>query len=454
RIKLIQQVTAGVQVSDVELWQQWRDRHDSVTAELVTLYPALAIPDSAVNLSEANLRNWYQANRERLRRAARASMSYIAVSRTPNAADTAAAAVRAADVHAQLVAGADFAEMAGNVSSDSLSGAQGGDLGEQRRGVFVAEFEAAALALRPGQLSAPVWSPFGWHIIRLDARTDTTFHAAHILIPVEPTGDHLDLIERQADSLDILAAEQDDGSALDRVAQALRTAVLVAPPVHQGQRLDLHGEYLGDPSVWAFGPDGIVGGTSPVIETDAAYYVFRLDTLHTEGVPPFAAVTEDVRRAAMLEAKRTLTRQAAASLATRARGAGGLLDQVGDLLAVPSTVGPFPRVSPPPVLQGAPDVVGVAFGLGVGQISDPIVTETALYVLRVTRKVLADSTAWRAQLDVQRAQALQQARQIRVQAVFASLRQAARVEDYRDELARLAREQEDAGGMPGNPFGF
>jgi parvulin-like peptidyl-prolyl isomerase len=108
------------------------------------------------------------------------------------------------------------------------------------------------------------------------------------------------------------------------------------------------------------------------------------------------------------------------------------------------------------VLQGAAEAVGVAFGLGVGQVSDPIETDAALYVLRTTRKVAADSMAWRAQIDAQRAEAVRQARQARLQAVFASLRSAARVQDYREELARLAREQEEQGLIPGggSPLGF
>ncbi len=66
--------------------------------------------------------------------------------------------------------GADFAEVARRRSTDP-GGRNGGDLGFFKRGDMIAEFEQAAFALQPGQISAnPVRTQFGWHIIRLEER--------------------------------------------------------------------------------------------------------------------------------------------------------------------------------------------------------------------------------------------------------------------------------------------
>jgi len=65
--------------------------------------------------------------------------------------------------------GADFAEVARRRSTGP--GAQeGGDLGFFKKGDMVPEFAEAAFALQPGQISDPVRSPFGWHVIRLEER--------------------------------------------------------------------------------------------------------------------------------------------------------------------------------------------------------------------------------------------------------------------------------------------
>lgn len=75
----------------------------------------------------------------------------------------------AKDIIAQLQNGADFAELARELSIDTGSGAQGGDLGWFGKGAMVAEFETAAFALEnPGDFTLePVQSQFGYHIIQL-----------------------------------------------------------------------------------------------------------------------------------------------------------------------------------------------------------------------------------------------------------------------------------------------
>jgi peptidyl-prolyl cis-trans isomerase SurA len=76
---------------------------------------------------------------------------------------------RADEVYARLLAGEDFAELAKTESQDP-SGQDGGSLGRLKRGELTAEIEAAILALRPGETSAPFRSPVGYHVFKLDSR--------------------------------------------------------------------------------------------------------------------------------------------------------------------------------------------------------------------------------------------------------------------------------------------
>lgn len=74
-------------------------------------------------------------------------------------------------VVAALAEGRDFAEVAREVSTDG-SARQGGDLGWFGPGMMIPEFEATVRALEPGQVSEPLQSRFGWHVVRLiDSRT-------------------------------------------------------------------------------------------------------------------------------------------------------------------------------------------------------------------------------------------------------------------------------------------
>lgn len=75
---------------------------------------------------------------------------------------------KADELAEQLRGGADFAELAKEHSQDPGSGANGGSLGDVAAGVMVAEFEEAAFDLEEGEISAPVKTQFGYHIIKVD----------------------------------------------------------------------------------------------------------------------------------------------------------------------------------------------------------------------------------------------------------------------------------------------
>ena len=75
---------------------------------------------------------------------------------------------------AELEGGADFAELARVRSIDTGSGQAGGDLGWFGEGMMVAPFEEGVKALEPGQVSAPVQTQFGWHVIRLNETRPVT----------------------------------------------------------------------------------------------------------------------------------------------------------------------------------------------------------------------------------------------------------------------------------------
>jgi len=73
---------------------------------------------------------------------------------------------------------ADFAELA-RLHSEDASGSKGGDLGWLSPGDTVPEFEGAMNVLKPGEISAPVQTPFGWHLIQVLERRDEDMSRDH-----------------------------------------------------------------------------------------------------------------------------------------------------------------------------------------------------------------------------------------------------------------------------------
>ena len=121
-----------------------------------------------VTASDEDAKKFYDEHPDQFTQPERVHVRHILISDDVTSADA------IAKIQADLKAGASFDEVA---KSRSLcpSAAQGGDLGEVSKGQMVPEFEAAAFALKnPGDLSEPVKTQFGWHIIRLEGRTPSS----------------------------------------------------------------------------------------------------------------------------------------------------------------------------------------------------------------------------------------------------------------------------------------
>jgi peptidyl-prolyl cis-trans isomerase SurA len=111
---------------------------------------------------------------------------------------------RLLDYKKRVENGEKFEELAKLYSEDLGSGKRGGDLGFAKRGQMVAPFEAAALKMKPNQMSDVVESEFGFHLIKLLEIRGQEYHALHILL--RPDYQRLDVIEptRFLDSVRIL----------------------------------------------------------------------------------------------------------------------------------------------------------------------------------------------------------------------------------------------------------
>lgn len=106
------------------------------------------------------------------------------------------------EIRDQIVNGeTTFAEMARKHSEDPGSAANGGELGFWKRGELAPEYEATSLKMRPGDISRPVETQFGFHIIQLIERRGNTFNTRHILM--RPSSSELDIAaaEHYLDSL-------------------------------------------------------------------------------------------------------------------------------------------------------------------------------------------------------------------------------------------------------------
>jgi parvulin-like peptidyl-prolyl isomerase len=134
-----------------------------------------------VKFDEADVRKYYEAHKAEFEQVharhilIRVQGAQVPVRPGQKDLTEAEALAKAQDLRKRIQAGEDFAQLARQESDDAGSGANGGDLGSFRRGQMVPSFEQAAFTLQPGDLSEPVKSPFGYHLIKVEAKESKTF---------------------------------------------------------------------------------------------------------------------------------------------------------------------------------------------------------------------------------------------------------------------------------------
>ena len=435
--KLFEQIAGPVYLTDAQLWLAYRDGHDSSQVSYVAFDPA-TIPDSAVHIPDSELKAYFDSHQKELSdRPGHASVSLVMIPRTISASDTAAARAKAEALRSEIAGGAKFDDVAKRESADSGSAVKGGLLGKVGKGQFVKPFEDAMYALKPGELSQPVLSPFGFHVIRVDERKGDSVTVRHILVRIAQSDSSAAQTDRRADSLS-KAANLDKPTEFDSVAKSLGLTVGHSTAT-ESDPLTWDGRYVPGGSAWVFG-GAKVGETSDLIDADDAYYLVRLDTLHEGGKPTFEAVRDDIRRELVREKKLDMLLPKAQALVTAVRGGQSLeaAAQTAGLKVEKSLA--FARATQVPVLGQATEAIGAAFGAPVGSVAPPAKGQNNVIVLRVDKRTDADRAVFEKQKKEQRDQMMQRVRQQRVQQYVAALRDAAKIEDNRRIVKANARQ--------------
>jgi peptidyl-prolyl cis-trans isomerase SurA len=241
--------------------------------------------------TDAQLRQFWEQNRaQQPKRPAAISFRQIVIAPQPDSAAKARARQLAESLVVALRHGAKFADVAKQYSADSASREQGGELGWFRRGVMVKEFEDVAFRLRPGEISDPVPTEFGYHIIQVERVQPAEVLARHVLITPTISAAQIALARRAADSVhDALLRGASFDSLARRYGDPEEGKVVPDLPLSQ-----LPPDYQR-----AIGSDS-VPGLKPVFELGAdskrpKFVVFELTKRLPEGELTFDDVKDRIR---------------------------------------------------------------------------------------------------------------------------------------------------------------
>jgi peptidyl-prolyl cis-trans isomerase D len=287
----------------------------------------------------------------------------------------------------------------------------------------------------------PVRTSFGYHVVDVLERWGAdSAQARHILIPIERTDDSELMLLARADSLEDFTEEM----ALEQATAQMGLTVQNADITLDFPFIAGAGQ-ISEGADWAF-EEAAPGDVSPVFESSTAFYALELVNADPEGVLPLEQATPAIESTLRFERKMERARAEAEQVVERVRGGGGLPNLAAESGLEVRAAGPFARDDFVPGIGRYNAVVGAAFGLPIGQVSDVVSTPTNHYVLEVLQRTDADSAAWREQLPQQRQQAEALVQQQRLQEWIEALRANARIVDRRAIV--LAPVDEDAVQMP------
>jgi peptidyl-prolyl cis-trans isomerase D len=281
--KAARRIAEGATVTEAEAREALRQERTEVRLALVDLdasataaaeeeVPAEAV-DALLAEDPERVRAAYEARDDEFDRPEEVRARHILV-QIPEAApeeEVEAARARLDEIRARIEGGADFADVAMEVSEDQGSKERGGDLGFFPRGRMVAPFEEVAFSLEPGVLSEPVRSPFGLHLIRVEEKRPAQ------VVPFEEA--------RREVARDLVAEDRVRRTARER-AEALAQAVREGATLVDAARA--REIPIERPDAFRWRPDGYVPGVGPAPEVMAAAFALTEEspsdpTLHEVG---------------------------------------------------------------------------------------------------------------------------------------------------------------------------
>ena len=404
--KLENLIKDGVQVTEAEVKQTFIHDKEQVNVEYIRVDPAQFVPQ--VEMSDADLSTYYQEHLERFRKPEQTRLGYVVVdpewlagmvemtdeqltqyyeqhkeefrreeqvrarhilfklAQQAGAEEEARVRGEAETTLQRIQAGEDFAALASQLSEDPVSAQQGGDLGFFKHGEMVKPFEEMAFGLKPGVVSDPVRTDFGYHLIQVEEMQEAGYEPVEVVRAELRTRlareEARRLAEAKAQAVyDAMVAA---GSAWKTAVQALELVPRETPFIAQGEVVE------GIENSTAFMRTAFAlqdGEVSRPTLIGNQYVVEKLLERKASHIPPFEEVKDAVRDALVQEQSQALARQKAHEWLTEVQ-AGQSIEQLAQAFNIQTEqTGLFSRNGAIPKLGRPQEFIREVFRMRVGE---------------------------------------------------------------------------------------
>lgn len=427
-------VAANLYVSDAEVEKEYRQRterakirfflaeYESVAdnpqvdeAELATYYEAnresFEIPEqriveylvvdlekvrAATNVSPEEARAYYDANPAEFDQPEQVQARHILLQVNDDRSAQEAQS-QLEDVKRRVLAGEDFAAIAAEISEDPGSKERGGDLGSFGRGAMVEAFETAAFSTAPGQMTGPVQTDFGYHLIQVLGRTEG---GPRPFETVEAEISQRLVLERsneatQAKAEEIAGALESTDRELSTVAESDDSVTYQETPAFA---IDDNVPSVGRSTSFAQTAFELAEGeVSEPVRIPRGWAILRPTEIRAPRIPTL----DEVRGVAEERFQAELVRQAALERLSRERGDGldALAEAIGASIEETQSFG---SNGPGGKLGGNEEVARAALAADEGEVLGPIATDDGAVMFEIVERIKVDPALFARDQDATR----------------------------------------------------
>ncbi len=431
-MKLQDMISSTVRVTDAETREYYAERNEKIKV----LYANVgfeSFSDSLISISEEDMRVYYQEHSDDFKELPKVRLKYIAIPEVPSASDSANLRMRLDEILAELKSGADFAELASEYSDDPGTADKGGDLDYFAKGSMAKPFEDVAFKLKIGEISDPVKTNFGWHIIKLEDKREKDgkeeVKVRHILFRDEPSRDTIEFLQQKADTLLQSLRKEADMEELAEADTTLR---------------------FGDTGF--FGKGSFIPGIGRVSEsmvkfifeqkpgyvlprpywTEDEIYVIQISEKNEGGLTPFEKAEDRLGKIVIREGKKALGQEKLEKVYAKVKEGISLKEAAEAESVEVKETKLFSRIDYVSGVGSRNEFVGAAFALSdVGQVSPPVEATHGLYLIELLEKVPIDEEGFEKEKDSIKNSILERKRSEAYNTWFSSLMKKAKIEDNR-----------------------
>ncbi len=427
--KLQETIIGAVRINDQEVYRKYVDDTQKARVNYIFI-PPKEFSTSEIQISPTETEKYFKENSDKFKMEERAVIRFVVLPKNPSKDDEEKTRARILEIRDLITKGEDFAEMAKEYSEDPTTRKNGGDLGWLKKGTTQKPFDEALFALKPGEISEPVKTEQGWHLIKVLEKKKTKgeeeLHASHIFLKIEFSEETLTEIKNKIDEFVLTARKVGfDIAASDEKLPVKESGLFVKGSFIP--KLGLSEE------VNQFVFENKSGKISDPIESQFSFYVVQTKERKPAGIPSLSEAEPLVKDELLKQKLGELAYQKGMRIYEEIRKGKDFKKVAEESKEKVMDSGEFTRNSSVPGIGQDPEFIGSAFALSTNQISPPVKTTQGAYLLQLVSKSAVNDSTFQVHSDSLKLELLRRKQSDFYTQWFQNLKKNSKIEDFRNQ---------------------